>query len=71
MVFPLCPERDRLRLGPAEAVLRERQRADALTGGCEDRVADRGRNGRQRRLTKSGRRIVRFHEFHLAEFAKR
>src|SRR5690242_8324483 len=45
-------------LGPAEAALSQRQRADSLAGGRENRIADRRQDRRQRGLAQSGGRVV-------------
>ena len=55
-------------LGGAQTVnpsLRQRQRAHAMAGRGEDRVADRRRDRRQRRLADAGRRVVALDEVHV------
>src|SRR6185369_15141928 len=67
------PDRDR---GPASfvaieralnrvALRPERQRTNSLTRGRVDRVRDRGRGRRERRLAASGRRKLGLEEVHL------
>src|SRR5438128_10687043 len=60
-----CEDKSYPALGPTVAVLGERERADALTSGGENSVADGRKNGRKRWFAKSRGWIFRAHKMDL------